>query len=105
MLKPKQKKLSFKERPTRFDRLSPEESAKKWVAMRPVYIRYLLICVSVALICFGITPSDPVAQSQIKHFSMQYFALLGLQIGGLFSVMFIALLGMSYYFGRTPKTA
>lgn len=80
----------------RLENTSPEEMARRWVEMRPRYLRFLACFLACAVILF--------LSNHVFHYSQGILNVINVafQIACVFTALFTMLTAMSFIFGRTP---
>ena len=80
----------------RIEKMSAEEMAQRWAAMRPRYLKFLAVFFFGALGLFLTNHFFPFEQTVLNIVNVAF------QIACVFVVLFVFLTGMSFIYGRVP---
>src|SRR3954465_15510934 len=95
----------------RFESMSHEEVAERWRVMRPRYFRWLGLFTLLAAIMYLVNHalimqySADALKANDTLVKLIGFLNAAFQISSIFWVLFIALIGMSYFYGKPPQHA
>ena len=95
----------------RLNNMSQEEIAERWRQMRPRYFRWLGLFTLLAAIMFSVNHAliMQFSAAAIKQNDMLVkligFLNAAFQISCIFWVLFVFLVGMSYFYGKVPAGA
>lgn len=95
----------------RYNSMSPQEFAERWNNMRPRYFKWLglFACItpSIWLVNHALVLRHTAEELKNDAFYSKLIGGLnvGFQISTIFCVLFVMLIGMSYFYGRAPRAA